>query len=171
MAMQKAQKNELIAEVNGSLKDSSALVVVHYKGLTVAEISDFRKKARETGTTLRVVKNLLAKRAVQGTDFEVANELLKGQTALAYSKDPVAAAKCVVEYAKTNEKLVVVGGAFSQKIMSPKEVEQLAKMPSLDELRARIVGMLKTPATRIASVLQAPGGQVARVIAAKAKKD
>lgn len=171
MAMQKAQKNELIAEVKATLKASASLVVMHYKGLTVAEMSALRKKARETGTTLRVAKNLLAKRAVEGTEFEVVTELLKGQTALAYSKDPVAAAKCVVEYAKTNDKLVVIGGAFGQKIMSVKEVELLAKTPSLDELRARIIGMLKTPATRIVTVLQAPGSQVARVIAAKAKKD
>ncbi len=168
--MNRDQKNALIAEVNESLKASSTLVVVHYQGMTVAEMSDLRRKARETGTTLKVTKNLLAKRAVTGTDFEITTEMLSGQTALAFSEDPVSAAKCIVDYAKNNPKIVVIGGAFSKQKLDPKGVEQLAKMPSLDELRAKIVGMLQTPATRIASVLQAPGGQVARVIAAKAEK-
>jgi len=168
--MNKTEKNALIAEVNEGLKASSTLVVVHYQGMTVAEMSDLRRKARECGTTLKVAKNLLAKRALTGTDFEIATEMLTGQTALAFSEDPVSAAKCVVDYAKDNPKIVVIGGAFSQQKLDAKGVEQLAKMPSLDELRAKIVGMLQTPATRIASVLQAPGGQVARVIAANAKK-
>lgn len=170
MTMRQPEKNKLIESVNSGLKSSQVLLVSHYKGLTVAEMSDLRKRARDVGARLQVTKNLLAKRAIKDTEFEAAEPMLKGQTVLAFSKDPVSAAKCLVDYAKTNEKLVVIGGVFSNQTLDVKAIEALSKLPSLDELRAKIIGMLKTPATRIASVLQAPGGQVARVIAAKAKK-
>jgi len=171
MPLTRAQKKDIITEVNSSLKDVSTVVLVHNKGMTVAEVSDLRRKMRAAGASYRVVKNKLARLALKDTSFDIAGDLLKGPTGIASSKDAVAAAKVAVEFAKTNEKLVIIGGAFNNAKLDVKGVEMLAKMPSLDELRARIVGMLKTPATRIVTVLQAPGSQVARVIAAHASKE
>lgn len=170
MALSKAQKTNVISAVETSLKDASTVIVVHNKGMTVAEVSDLRRKARAVGATYKVAKNRLAKRALSGTAFEQLSPMLKGPTAMAVSKDPVAAAKVVVDFAKTNEKLVILGGAFMDKNLDVKGVEALSKMPSLDELRAKIVGMLATPATRIATVLQAPASQLARVVSAYSKK-
>ena len=169
--MNRTEKKELIEDVHAKLKSASTLVVTQYRGLTVAEITDLRRRMRAAGAGFKVSKNRLVKLAAKNTAFESASDMLKGPTAVAFSSDPVAAAKGVVEFAKNNEKLVIVGGVFDGQKLDKKAIEALAKLPSLDELRAKIVGMLKTPATRIASVLQAPGGQVARVIAAKAKKD
>lgn len=170
MPLNKAQKQEIITEVNASLKGAESLVLVHNKGLTVAEFSDFRRKMREAGASFRVVKNRLAKIALKDTQFESATEMLKGPTGIATSNDPSSAAKVAVAFAKANEKLVIVGGAFANAKLDAKGVETLSKMPSLDELRATLIGMLKTPATRIATVLQAPPSQVARVIGAYSKK-
>ncbi len=169
--MNRTEKKELIEDVNAKLKAATTLVVTQYRGLTVAEMSDLRRKMRAAGAGFKVSKNRLVKLAAQGTSFEPAGDMLKGPTAVAFSSDPVAAAKGVVEFAKTNEKLVIIGGMYGEQKLDKKAIEALAKLPSLDELRAKIVGMLKTPATRIACVLQAPGGQVARVIAAKSKKE
>ena len=171
MPMTKAQKNASIKEANDTFKDAGIALVVHNKGLTVAEMTSLRIKMREAGAKFKVTKNRLAKRAVKDTTFDNISGFLKGPTVVATSKDPVAVAKGLVDFAKTNEKLVIVGGAYGEQLLDVKAIEALAKLPSLNELRARIVGMLKTPATRIACVLQAPGGQVARVIAAKATKE
>ncbi len=170
MALSKTQKINVINEVEASLKDASTIILVENKGMTVAEVSDLRRKARVAGATYKVAKNRLAKRALSGTAFEHITPMLKGPTAMAVSKDPVAAAKLIVDFAKTNEKLVILGGAFMEKNLDVKGVEALSKMPSLDELRAKIVGMLATPATRIATVLQAPASQIARVVSAYSKK-
>lgn len=169
--MNRAEKKELIEDVHAKLKAANTLVVTQYRGLTVAEITDLRRKMRAGGAGFKVSKNRLVKLAAKDTNFEAVSDMLKGPTAVAFSADPVAAAKGVVEFAKNNEKLVIIGGMYDGQKLDKKAIEALAKLPSLDELRAKIVGMLKTPATRIACVLQAPGGQVARVIAAKAKKD
>ena len=169
--MNRVEKKEFIEDVHGKLKDASVMVVTQYRGLTVAEITDLRRKMRAAGAGFKVSKNRLVKLAAQNTKFETATDMLKGPTAVAYSTDPVAAAKGVVEFAKNNEKLVIVGGMYNEQKLDKKAIEALAKLPSLDELRAKIIGMLKTPATRIACVLQAPGGQVARVIAAHSKKE
>lgn len=169
--MNRTAKKELIADTNGKLKKANLMVVTHYKGLTVAEFTDLRRKMRDAGASIKVSKNRLVKLAAEDTDFSGVSDLLKGPTAIALSEDPIAAAKGVVNFAKTNQKLVILGGAYGSQKLSAKEIQALASLPSLDELRAKILGMLQTPATRIASVLQAPGGQVARVIAANAKKE
>jgi len=168
--MNRAQKQASIESVHATLKAANIALVVHNNGLTVAQMSALRIKMREAGAQLKVSKNRLAKIAAKDTQFEQISDLFKGPAAIATSKDPVGVAKGLVEFAKANEKLVIIGGAYGEQKLDVKAIETLSKLPSLDELRAKIVGMLKTPATRIASVLQAPGGQVARVIAAHAKQ-
>jgi len=169
--MNRAEKQALIETVNGTLNKAEIALIVHNKGLTVAEMSVLRHKMREAGAEFKVSKNRLAKIAAKGTKFEAISDLFKGPAAIATSKDPVSVAKGLVDFAKTNERLVIVGGAYGEQKLDVKAIEALSKLPSLNELRAKIVGMLQTPATRIACVLQAPGAQVARVIAAKAKKE
>lgn len=170
MPLNRSQKQALIETTQAKFKDAGIALVVHNKGLTVAEMSDLRAKMREAGADFKVVKNRLAKLATQDTTYANIVDLFKGPTVIATSKDPVAVSKNLVEFAKKNEKLVIVGGAFGAQKLDMKAIETLATLPSLDELRAKIVGMLQTPATRIAGVLQAPGGQVARVIAAKSSQ-
>ena len=170
MPMTRAQKQVSIERANGKFQDAQIALVVHNNGLTVAQMSELRRKMREAGADFKVTKNRLAKIAAKDTPYEGITDLLKGPAAIATSADPVSVAKGLVDFAKANEKLVIVGGAYGNQKLAAKDVEQLAKLPSLDELRARLIGMLKTPATRIASVLQAPGGQVARVIAAHSKQ-
>lgn len=171
MPMNRAQKQQMIETTTEKLKSSEIALVVHNNGLTVAQMNELRAKMREAGAQFKVTKNRLAKIATKDTTFENIADLLKGPTILATSQDPVGVAKGLVDFAKTNEKLVIVGGAFGATRLDPKAIESLAKLPSLDELRAKIIGMLQTPASRIASVLQAPGGQVARVISAKSQKE
>ena len=171
MPMNRAEKQALIENVNTRLGKSEIALVVHNKGLTVAEMTQLRAKMREAGAEFKIVKNRLAKLAVKNTKFEGMTDLLKGPSAIATSADPVSVAKGLVDFAKTNDRLVIIGGACGDQKLDPKSIEALAKLPSLNELRAKIVGMLQTPATRIACVLQAPGGQVARVISAKSKKE
>lgn len=168
--MDKAQKAEVVEDLSGVFRATGVVVVSAYSGLTVAEMTALRGRMREAGATLRVAKNSLAKRALDGMAFGGIAKLLKGPTVLAWSNDPVAAPKVLTKYAKENEKFVILGGALGASILDPDGVKALAELPSLDQLRARIVGMIKTPATRIAGVLQAPGGQLARVIAAYADK-
>ena len=170
MPMTRAQKQASIESVNATLKGAEIALVVHNNGLTVAQMSELRGKMREAGAEFKVSKNRLAKLATKDTQYESLSDLLKGPSAIATSKDPVAVTKSLVEFAKANDKLVIIGGAFGAQKLSAKDVEALSKLPSLNELRAKLIGMLQTPATRIASVLQAPGGQVARVIAAHAKQ-
>lgn len=171
MPMTRTQKNDMISEVNAKLKAAEIALVVHNKGLTVAEMTDLRAKMREAGASFKVSKNRLTKIAAKDTPFAQIADLFKGPTAVATAKDPVAVAKGLVDFAKNNEKLVIVGGAFGEQKLDAKGIEALSKLPSLNELRAKIVGMLQTPATRIACILQAPGGQVARVVAAKSRKE
>jgi len=147
------------------------VLVAHYKGMTVAEMSDLRVKVRAAGAGFKVTKNLLAKRAIVATPYEKVTALFKGPTAIAYSSDPVTAAKVLHEFSKKNSKLVLVGGAFGETVLDQAGIAKLAVLPSLDELRSQIIALLQTPATRIAAVLQAPAGQVARVIGAHARKD
>jgi large subunit ribosomal protein L10 len=170
MARSRAFKQQWIDETNTQIKDAGILLVAHYKGLSVAEITDLRINIRKAGAGFKVTKNLLAKRAIAGTNYEKVSHLFKGPTAVAYANDPVAAAKALSEFAKKNEKLVLVGGAFGNTVLDKAAIQQLASLPSLDELRAKIIAMLQTPATRIAGVLQAPAGQLARVFGAYAKK-
>lgn len=168
--MDRSEKQELITSLQETLKGAELVVVTRQSGLTVAEVTDLRRKMRAAGAGYRVTKNRLARRALEGTKFTGLSSLLTGPTALAYSKDPVAAAKVATTFAKDNDKLTIVGGAMGENVLDPEGIKALANLPSLDELRARIVGMLQTPAARIATVLQAPAGQLARVINAFATK-
>jgi large subunit ribosomal protein L10 len=147
------------------------VVVTQNKGLTVAEVTDLRRKMRAAGANFKVAKNRLAVLALDGTNFDGIKPLLKGPTALAWAHDAVAVSKVAVEFAKTNEKLVVLGGSLGTQTLNADGIKALAALPSLDTLRAGLVGMISTPATRIAGVLAAPAGQLARVFAAYAKRD
>jgi large subunit ribosomal protein L10 len=147
------------------------VVVTRPLGLTVAEATDLRRRMRAAGASYKVAKNRLATLALDGTQFDGIAPLLKGPTALAWSKDPVAVAKAAVEFAKTTDKFVVLGGALGSQTLDAAGVKALSELPSLDQLRAKLLGMIQTPGTRIAGILQAPGGQLARVLAAYAKKD
>jgi large subunit ribosomal protein L10 len=167
----RTQKEATIADLHDRLQGINLVVVTHHLGLTVAQVTDLRRKMRAAGASFKVTKNRLARRALKGTQFEGLDGLFKGPTAIAYSKDPVAAAKVAVDYAKTNEKLVVIGASLGSQSLNPDGVKALAQLPSLDELRGRLIGMISTPATRIAGVLQAPGAQLARVLAAYANKE
>jgi large subunit ribosomal protein L10 len=165
----RTQKAEIVEDLNAVFRAAGVVVVSSYTGLSVAEMTALRGRMREAGAVLRVAKNSLAKRALEGAPFGGITGLLKGPTVLAWSNDPVAAPKVLAKYAKENDKLVILGGALGAQILDPKGVAALAELPSLDELRAKLVGMLQTPATRVAAVLQAPAGQLARVFAAYAK--
>ena len=169
--MDRAEKQELVSSLHETLKGAEVVVVAHYAGLTVAEMTDLRSQMREAGASVQVAKNRLVKLALQGTDAEPIADLFKGQTVIATSDDPVAAPKVASEFAKKNEKLVILGGAMGTTVLDTEGVKALATMPSLDELRGKIVGVLQAPATKVAQVLQAPGGQLARVFGAYAKKD
>lgn len=157
---------EFLANVFGS---TSMVVVTQNKGLTVAEVTELRRRVLKAGATYKVAKNRLALRALDGTQFDGIAPLLKGPTALAWADDPVAVAKTIVEFAKTNDRLEVLGGALGTQTLNADGVKALAELPSLDELRAKLVGMIQTPATRIAGITQAPAGQLARVFGAYAK--
>ncbi len=169
--MDRTEKRDFVASLATVFAETSAVVVTRNKGLTVAEVTTLRRRMREAGATFRVAKNRLATLALDGTRFEGIKPLLKGPTALAWSRDPVAVAKTAIEFARTNDKLVVLGGAVGGQTLDAAGVKALSELPSLETLRAGLLGMLQTPATRIAGILQAPGGQVARVLAAYAKKD
>ena len=168
--MDRTTKKEWVGSLHGTLGEVGLVVVTRYSGLTVAEITDLRGKMRNAGAGFKVVKNRLTRLALSGTEYEKLADLFKGPTAIAFSKDHVDAAKIAVEYAKANEKLVIVGGALGSNVLDVNGVKALATLPSLDELRGRLIGMISTPATRIAGVLQAPAGQLARVLSAKAKQ-
>lgn len=169
--MERAQKREFVTELNEVFKASGSVVVAHYAGVTVAQMNVLRSKMREAGGTVKVAKNRLAKIALQGTESEAMSGLFIGQTLIAYSDDPIVAPKVVMEFAKTNDKVVVLGGTMGATALTAEEVKSLATLPSLDELRAKLVGMIQTPATRIASVVAAPAAQLARVFSAYSKKD
>lgn len=168
--MDRAQKREFVTEMHGVFENAGVIVVAHYSGLTVSQMNDLRGRMREGGAHLRVVKNRLAKLALEGTDVAGAVDLFEGPTVVAYSDDPVAAPKAAVSFAKQNDKLVVLGGAMGTNMLDANGVKALAELPSLDELRGKLVGMISTPASRIAQILSAPAGQVARVVGAYADK-
>lgn len=168
--MDRSQKSELVSSLRGTFESASIVVVTHYIGLTVSDMGDLRTQMRNAGASFKVTKNRLTRLALEGTPYEQLGDLFTGPTAIAYSDDPVAPAKVAVDFAKKNEKLVVLGGAMGATLLDTDGIKQLATLPSLDELRAKIVGMLNTPATRIAGVLQAPGGQIARVLSARAQQ-
>ena len=164
--MDRAQKEETVASLKQVFEDSAVVVVTHYSGLTVADMTSLRARMRDAGATFKVTKNRLTRLALEGTQYDGLADLFTGPCAIAYSDDPVAPAKVAVNFSKENEKLVVLGGAFGAEMLDVQRVSELAALPSLDELRGKLVGLLQTPAQNIASVLQAPAGQLARVMGA-----
>ena len=166
--MDRAAKRELISTLHDALKSTGVVVVAHNTGMVAAQSADFRRRVKEAGGSVRVAKNTLAKLAFKDTDAAKLMDLMKGPTILAYSTDPIAAAKAAVTYAKGNDKLVILGGAMGKTILDAKGVKALAELPSLDELRAKLIGLLNAPATKIARTVKEPGAQLARVIQAKA---
>jgi len=169
--MDRAQKAELVAALQSTFKGTSVVIVTRNLGLTVAQSTALRLKMREAGASYKVSKNKLARIAVEGTPYTAINDLLVGPTALSTSADPVAPAKVIVDFAKTNDKLEIVGGAMGDTVLDVAGVKALAELPSLDELRAKIVGLLQAPATKIVQIVQAPAGQLARVLSAYAAKE
>jgi large subunit ribosomal protein L10 len=168
--LDRTEKREFVASLATVFAETSMVVVTRPNGLTVAEATDLRRRMGAAGAHYKVAKNRLAVLALAGTRFEGIAPLLTGPTALAWSRDPVAVAKAAIEFAKTNEKFTVLGGSLGTQMLDASGVKALSELPSLDELRARLVGMIQTPGTRIAAILQAPGGQIARVLAAYATK-
>jgi large subunit ribosomal protein L10 len=167
----RAEKRELVTGLNEAFSNAGSVVVAHYAGITVAQMNDLRSKMRVAGGTVKVAKNRLARIALQGTGSEGIIDLFKGQTLVAYSDDPITAPKGAADFAKGNDRLVILGGAMGTTALDAEGVKALATLPSLDELRARVVGMIATPATRIAQIVNAPAASVARVIGAYARKD
>lgn len=167
--MQRAQKTQSIETLQGVFAGAGAVVVTHYLGLTVAETEDLRGRLRKEGAAFKVVKNRLAQKALNGAS-EDAHALFKGPVAIAYGPDAVSAAKATTAFAKDNEKLIIVGALMGEQVLDAKSVQALAKLPSLDELRARIVGLINAPATKIVGIVQAPASQLARVVGAYAAK-
>lgn len=169
--MDRAAKQALVTTLHGVFKDTGVLVVAHNTGMVAAQSADFRRKVKEAGGSVKVAKNKLAQLALKDTDAEKLSDLMKGPVILAYSKDPIAAAKATVAYAKGNEKLVILGGAMGKTLLDAKGVKALAELPSLDEMRAKLIGLLNAPATKIARTVKEPGAKLARVIQAKASKE
>jgi len=169
-AVDRAEKSELVSTLNQVFSNTGVVVVAHYSGLSVAQMTTLRGRMRNAGASLKVAKNRLVKLALKGTDVEHISDLFQGATVIAYSKDPVAAPKIAAEFAKTNEKFVLLGGAMGRTSLDAKGVEALAALPSLDELRAKIVGLVMAPATKIAQLSTAPAAKLARVVQAYASK-
>lgn len=169
--MDRLQKRDFVGSLAAVFAETSMVVVTRNKGLNAAEVTSLRNRMRDAGATFKVTKNRLATLALEGTRFDGLRPLLTGPTALAWSTDPVAVAKAAVEFAKTNEKLELVGGALGTQTLDASGVRALAELPSLETLRAQLAGLIATPATRIAGVLQAPAAQLARVFGAYATKD
>ena len=168
--MDRAGKNELVAALNAVFKTTKVVVVAHYSGLTVAQMQTLRRQMKHAGAAVKVAKNRLAKIALDGTDVATIAPLLKGPTLIAYSGDPVAAPKVAVDFAKANERFVILGGAMGKTPLNSDGIKALAALPSLDELRAKMIGLIQAPATKLAQLLNAPGAQLARVVQAYADK-
>ena len=169
--MNRSEKAESISALNQIFKDANLMVVTRQSGLTVQEVTDLRRKVRAAGASYKVAKNRLMLRALEGTSFTALGSMFTGPTAIAYSKDPVAAAKVISAFAKDNEKLTIVGGALGENTLDVAGVQALATLPSLDALRGKLIGLIQAPATKIAGVLVAPAGQVARVFGAYGAKE
>lgn len=169
--MNRTEKAESVAALKEVFSTSTVVVVAHYSGLTVAQMQTLRRQMKQAGAQVKVAKNRLAKIALEGSDVATIASLLKGPTLIAYSGDPVSAPKVAVDFAKANEKFVILGGAMGKTSLDLNGVKQLASLPSLDELRAKIVGLIQAPATKLAQLANAPAAKVARVIQAHASKN
>ena len=169
--MDRAQKAEAVAELKQTFNEVSVVVITRNLGLTVAQSTDLRTRMRNAGARFKVAKNTLALIAVEGTQYAPISDMLSGPTALATSEDPVAAAKVAVDFAKTNDRFEIVGGAMGDTLLDVNGVKALAELPSLDELRAKIIGLVNAPATKIAQVVNAPAAKLARVFGAYAAKE
>lgn len=167
--MDRSQKQELVTEMREKLVGSKVVVVVQQHGLTVDEVTGLRRQMREAGAEFKVLKNTLAQRAVEGTDLESLNTLFTGPTALAFAQEPVGVSKVAAKFASSNEKLTIVGAYLDGRILKSNDVKALATLPSLDELRGKMLGLITAPATRIAMYMREPAARVARIIAAHAK--
>ncbi len=167
--MERAEKREVVTALHDVFAKTGVVVVAHYAGLTVAQMTKLRSEMRSAGGKVKVAKNRLVKLALEGTDAKGIADLLKGPTCLAFSADPVAAPKVAVKFAKANEKFVILGGAMGLKVLDAKGVSSLADLPSLDELRGKLIGLLQAPASKIARTLNEPGASLARVIGAYGK--
>lgn len=169
--MDRAEKEQLVAKLNAVFSETSVVVVTRNLGLTVAQVNDLRGRMRDVGASYKVAKNRLARIALEGTDYGSISDMLVGPTALATSTDPVAAAKAAVAFAKTTDKFEIVGGAMGNTVLDVNGVKALAELPSLDELRAKIIGLVNAPATKLAQLANAPAAKLARVFGAYAEKD
>jgi large subunit ribosomal protein L10 len=168
--LDRATKTRLVSTLGDVFKSTKVVVVAHYSGLTVAQMQTLRRQMKQAGASVKVAKNRLAKIALEGSDVASIAPLLKGPALIAFSGDPIAAPKVAVDFAKTNERFVILGGAMGTTALDPNGVKALAALPSLDELRAKIIGLIQAPATKIAQVVTAPGAKVARVVQAYASK-
>jgi large subunit ribosomal protein L10 len=169
--MDRSQKAESVASLNATFNEVGVVVVTRNLGMSVAQSTALRGKVREAGATYKVAKNRLAKLAIKDTNYEGLDEFFTGPTAIASSVDPVAAAKAIVDFAKTTDKIEIVGGSMGTQVLTPEGVQALASMPSLDELRAKLIGLVQAPATKIAQLATAPAAKLARVFGAYAAKD
>ena len=169
--MNRTQKKEFVSSLNKDFNESDLLVVTQYSGLDVKKMEELRSKMRDVDVKFKVTKNRLTKLALKGSSFENVDELFIGPTAIAYSKNSIQAAKVAVEFSKKNNKLKIIGGSFEGELIGKEKINFLATLPSLDELRSIIISLIMAPATKVATVLQAPGNQIARVISAHAKKE
>jgi len=169
--MERAEKREVVTALHDVFASTGVVVVAHYAGLSVADMTKLRSDMREAGGQVKVAKNRLVKLALEGTDAQGITDLLKGPTCLAYSDDPVAAPKVAVKFAKGNDKLVILGGTMGATVLDPSGVSSLAELPSLDELRGKLVGLIQAPASKIARTVNAPAAQLARVLSAYGAKD
>ncbi len=169
--MEKAQKREVVTALHDVFAKTGVVVVAHYAGLTVAQMTKLRSEMRSAGGRVKVAKNRLVKLALEGTDAKGIADLLKGPTCLAFSDDPIAAPKVAVKFAKANEKFVILGGSMGATVLDAKSVNSLADLPSLDELRGKLIGLLQAPASKIARTLNEPGAQLARVFGAYGNKE
>ena len=169
--MDRSQKADAVAQLNAVFNEAGVVVITRNLGLTVAQSTDLRLKMRDVGASYKVAKNRLAKIALKDTAYEGMGDMLTGPTAIGYSTDPVAAAKAAVDFAKTNDKLEIVGGAMGGQVLDEAGIKALAALPSLDELRAKLVGLVNAPATKVVQVVNAPAAKLARVFGAYAAKD
>jgi large subunit ribosomal protein L10 len=169
--MDRNEKSEVVSALNASLKQMGVVVVTRNLGMSVAQSTDLRQKMRDAGAAYKVTKNNLAKIAIVDTDYAGIGEMLVGPVGLATSTDPVAAAKVAIDFAKTTDKFEVVGGAMGAQVLNAEGIKALASMPSLDELRGKLIGLIQAPAQKLASITAAPGAQLARVFNAYATKD